>query len=316
MPDPVDVACTTDRRYAPHTAAMLHSLLEANPGEAFRIHVLHEALGPDDAERLRQTGAAYGASFEFHVVDTARMRGFPTRTFHASCWYRIFLPELLPNLTTVLYLDSDMVVLDRIRPLWETDVSDHPFAAAANPLYPFMPNFPRTALGIADPRRYFNSGVLLMNLARLRSAGAVARLRAYAQAHPDNLYPEQDALSALFHAECLPLHLRWNAQSTLWDLRPEQLPLPRDEVDEARRRPAIVHFIGPYKPWQYLCRHPLRHLYFTHRAQTPWPVAAVEGRTLRNVLLRPLPVAWHDRWHRVETGLRRRARRLLLRPAP
>ena len=166
-----------------------------------------------------------------------------------------------------------------------------------------MRDQPRLDLGIDDRRRYINSGVLLMDLELMREEGTVARMREYARAHSANPYPDQDAFNALFSDRHVSLHPRWNAQTPIWDLAVARLPFSPDEVRDARTRPAIVHFTGPFKPWHFLCRHPFRDRYFEHLAATPWPAPAVEGRTPVNRLRRLLPADWMYRSLRARDAL-------------
>jgi lipopolysaccharide biosynthesis glycosyltransferase len=217
----------------------------------------------------------------------------------------VLLPELLPEAPKVLYLDADTLVVDALGALWHTELGDAPLAAVANPLYRFMDDHPRWRLGISDRRRYLNSGVLLMNLELMRREGTAAALLAYARDHPDNVYPDQDAISALFADRHVSLHPRWNAQTTLWDLRPGDLPFAPSEVEEARQDPAIVHFVGPFKPWHYLCTHPYRAEYFEHLQATPWAAPPLEGRTPVNAVLRRLSPVWVNRWYRARQALTR-----------
>lgn len=288
VPDLLEVACATDDAYAPHCATMLHSLLAHHEPSRLRVHVLHQAaLSPDSRARLRQLVEGSGAALNWLEVSEPQLRGFPRTRFNVACWYRVLLPELLPGVPRVLYLDSDMIVRDDLRPLWCTDLQDRLFAAVVNPLYPFMPHRWRL-LGLAAPAEYLNSGVLLMDLDRMRGTNVVEHLRAYARAHPQNPWPEQDALAVVCRGQWLAVPPRWNAQNTVFDLRPQQLPYALEDAVQARQAPAIIHFIGPAKPWHYLCRHPLRHAYAEHRRRTPWPRLELEGRTWRNRLLRPL----------------------------
>jgi hypothetical protein len=62
----------------------------------------------------------------------------------------------------------------------------------------------------------------------------------------------------------------------------------REELEEARRDPAIRHFEGPdqNKPWHYLSEPDARALYMGHRRETPWPRLRADGRTPRNVARR------------------------------
>jgi lipopolysaccharide biosynthesis glycosyltransferase len=281
------LACATDEAFAPHCATMLHSALSHTEPAGVHVHVLHgPGLTAGTLERLQGMVRQLGAGFGRLPVADASLAGFSASRFNIACWYRVLLPELLPSISRVLYLDADMVVRQDLAPLWETDLRGKLFGAVINPLYPFMPDRSRE-LGLPGPPDYLNSGLLLMDLAAMRRADTVAGIRDYARQHPENPWPEQDALSVTCRGAWLPLHPRWNAQSSLFDLPATQLPLPPAQVEEARRNPAVVHFIGPHKPWHYLCRHPLRHLYAAHRRQTPWPSLELEGRTWRNRLLRP-----------------------------
>ena len=309
----IELACIADGAYLRHTGAMLHSALSRTPGARFAITVLHGSpVGEDDRARMAQVVAPFGATLQFRQLDDAM---FPGGYFPRAIWLRILLPELLPHADKVLYLDSDLIVADDLRPLWDTDLGDALLGAVTNPFYPFMPDHPKLHLGIEDPADYLNSGVLLMSLARMRAEGTSAKLVEFARSRPGNPYPDQDALNDVCRGRWLHLHPRWNVQSTLFELPARVLPLPAAQVEEARTRPAVVHYIGPFKPWHYLCRHPLQHLYFEHARATPWGAPALEGVSLRNAILKRLPLAWIDFWFRAERAAARLWRRAFPRAA-
>ncbi|HVT36945.1 MAG TPA: glycosyltransferase, partial [Nevskiaceae bacterium] len=143
--------------------------------------------------------------------------------------------------------------------------------------------------------------------------GTAEKLAEFARTHPHLHYPDQDALNVVCRGRWLHLQPRWNAQSTFFQLRDTDLPLPPEQSREARAHPALVHYIGPFKPWTYMCTHPLRQLYFDHARQTPWGAPAPEGRTLRTMLLRPLPLRWIDRWLAFERWLQALPQRVVRR---
>src|SRR5690606_30544895 len=130
---------------------------------------------------------------------------------------------------------------------------------------------------------------------RMREENLIARLREYAAAHPDNTCPEQDALSVLMRGRWLSLHPRWNAQATLYDLPASQLPHPPDVIKEAVQNPAVIHYNGPFKPWQYLCKHPKGHLYYEHLRATPWPQQPLKKASLAYRMIRPLSLTMQYR---------------------
>lgn len=283
----IEVACATDDHYAPHCGAMLHSLFANNRPENFRVHLLHgPALSQLNQAFFIRLADQFNAKINFVAVSDNLVGEFPSKRFHVSCWYRILLPALLPDISRVLYLDADMIVMGDIRPLWDTHLNGNIFGAVINPLYPFMPDRASEQLGLSDRREYLNSGVLLIDLHLMQSASVSEHVLNYALRHPDNMWPEQDALSVVCRGRWLPLHPQWNAQTTFFDLNPAQLPFSREISEAAKSKPQIVHFIGPLKPWSYLCRHPLQHQYEKHRRQSPWPEYQLEGRTLFNFFLK------------------------------
>lgn len=307
----IQIACISEGGYLRHTAAMLHSALAYSQPLRCTVYVLHERpVATEDQDRLAAVVTGQGGELRWLRVDPKVARGFPDGGFPRSVWFRVLLPELLPELDRVLYLDSDLIVRRSLAPLWNTELGDHLLGAVTNPLYPFQPPYPQQALGIERPADYLNSGVLLLNLRQMRLEGTSRKLADVAASRPGLWYPDQDALNLVCRGRWLALHPRWNAQSTFFELADRHLPVPAAQIAETRADPAVVHFIGPMKPWTYLCRHPLRGLYTEHARATPWGAAPLEGRTLRNAVLRQLPMVAIDRWFATERWLQRKMRGL------
>jgi lipopolysaccharide biosynthesis glycosyltransferase len=288
----IHVACAADEAYLPHCAAMLLSLFECHVPAAVTVHFLH---GEDLPRHLRDPLAAIveesGAHLRFHAFADETVAGLSSPPgVRPLMWYRTMLPERLPELDRILYLDADTLVVDDLRPLWNEDMRGCVLAAVTN-VTPRMHRSWPAKLGIADPQCYFNSGVMLMDLARLRADDAASRLIGYGRGR-DLMWWDQDALNVIYGGQRLPLHPRWNCMNTLFLLPEARETFGPIAVAEACRDPAIVHFEGPgaTKPWHYLCKHPYRGDYLRHRAASPWPLLEFEGRTAFNRLLRPLPM--------------------------
>jgi lipopolysaccharide biosynthesis glycosyltransferase len=290
--DEFDVACAADEAYAPHAAAMLHSLIAANPPGAVRAHFLHPPGFP--ARAANELGAmvrGLGAAISVYEIREELSHGLPSMgRISEVMWYRLALPELLPGIERVLYLDCDVLVLGSLAPLWRLDLGGCAIGAVTNVFPPNLLHRPGDlGLGPAD---YFNSGVLLMDLDRWRTEDWAARVLARARSEPRRMvFPDQDALNLELHRSRLPLHPRWNCQNSILFFRTGEQLLGAVPTAEARAHPAILHFEGPdwAKPWHYLSRHPSRDMYFDYRAHTPWPEVQLEGRTLKNRVRRALP---------------------------
>jgi lipopolysaccharide biosynthesis glycosyltransferase len=292
------VACASSQEYLPHCAAMLESLVSEQE-RPVHVHLLAaENLGDRDADRLSEWLVGLGAALEIHRIDETSLRGVP-HTFSSGIWYRVLLPELLPDLDRVIYLDSDLIVCDRLDPLWELDLNGHCLAAVTN-LAVWREWMERrcAALGIPGVDDYFGAGVLVLNLDRLREGDWMSRVLEYGLEHGDReraatvdessplsvyeytvghperlLFPDQDALNAVLWQQRLKLHPRWHCQLLFkrYEARTEELT--EERVAEALRDPAIRHFEGPghSKPWHPEAEFPEdRELYWKHRRRTPW----------------------------------------------
>lgn len=292
------VSCAADGRYLRHSAAMLHSVLAHSAGEPVHVHYLHGPGFPtDDSRLLGRMVEAGGGRISFLEIGDDMVSGLPAldpstaparERISSTMWYRIFLPDLLPDVERILYLDVDTIVTAPLGSLWETDLSDHYLAAVTNVFQ--LDHLPRLAeLGIDDPRDYFNSGVVLFNLERMRRDGAPERLREYGRAHSEELWwPDQDALNLVLGSQRLRLHPRWNCMHSVMTFPWSVYVFGQRAVAEARQSPAIRHYEGPArnKPWHYSCPTEVRGPYLEHRCHTPWPDVELEGRTPGAVLAR------------------------------
>jgi lipopolysaccharide biosynthesis glycosyltransferase len=306
----MEVACAADAAYVPYCAAMLHSLLALHPDAAITVNFLHPPGLPEDAlARLRRLVEGQpGAALRSQAIAGERLAGLPVSDyFGPAMWYRLFLPELLPGQERVLYLDVDTLVVDRLDALWLMPLQGRCVAAVDNVVEPGLQ--PRiTALDLPQGCGYFNSGVLLIDLERMR-LGLGERVRQIACARGAGvLWPDQDALNLALAAERLSLHPRWNCQNSLYFWRGlAERQFGREPVAEALARPAIWHFEGPglAKPWHYLNKHPARRRWWRHMRHSGFPLPPVLGRDAFSIWLKPLPPAWIAWALRLQARLRR-----------
>lgn len=292
------IACAADSRYIAHSAAMLHSAI-TNGGEEIVVHYLHApAFPPDAAAALRAMLDSHRAEIVFHEIPDQWAAGLPVvEMFGRAMWYRIFLPELLPDVAELLYLDVDTIVVDRLEPLWQLDLSGCYLAAVTNVLMEHHLQHPGE-LGL-ESSRYFNSGVLMLNLELMRRDGFSGNVLALVAGEERELsWPDQDALNLAASSKRLPLHPRWNCMNSFrTSPRVAREMFGAQALSEALSAPAIRHFEGPgaNKPWHLLHAAEGQRLYREHREATPWPGYRMEGATPWNRAKR----AWSDlRAHR------------------
>jgi lipopolysaccharide biosynthesis glycosyltransferase len=275
----LDVACAAEgSEYVAHSAAMLHSLLATHRDHDVHVHYMH---GPDVTAELEAPLAEMvereGGRIGFLRIADSEVEGLPTKDFtRKATWYRIFLPELLPDVDRVLYLDADLIVLDSLVPLFELDMTGYWVAAATN-VFQENHRWRPSELGLAGPHVYFNAGVLVMNLAEMRRDERTRALLEFGRENAERLeWRDQDTLNVVLGPRRLALDPRWNCMNSMFAFGRSARRwsrYTRFELWRARRRAAIRHFEGPEanKPWHPGGDPELRALYLRHRRATPWP---------------------------------------------
>ena len=291
------IAFVCDQGYLPWCATALLSCVDAHPGQGLDLHVVHDGtVTDDDVSRLRDVVHA-PAALTVHAVDPGRVGHLPRiARFGSVVWLRFLLPELLPDHDRVVYLDADTFVVDDLWSLATADLDGNPIGAVSN-VVP-APDWPRlAALRFSDPADVLNSGVLVMDLARMRTEDTWGQIGDTVAAFADRIvWPDQDALNLACAGRWARLHPRFNVQNSLftWPERADAVLGPT-AVAEAVADPAVVHFEGPLlcKPWHALSTHPWRDRHRATLARTPWAATALDDDTRAVQLIGRLPERWH-----------------------
>lgn len=288
------IAFAFDDAFVPHFATCALSMAASRANERIDIVLLSgPTLSPDAEHQALHYARELGFTAEAIRPPAEALAALPsTRLFSPLVWHRLLLCDLLPDRDRVISMDADTLVLQSLAPLWAHDLADNLVGAVSSTSQAWVDHYRR--IGLTASQRYFNAGVLLLNLQAMRESNTVGEtIRLGHERFDDFTFAEQDALNFVLRDRWLPLHPKWNAMSPLWvmpsDIDGGYSPL---EVQTARASPAIVHFEGGpiIKPWYYRSCHPLRALYRDYRADTPWPLASLEGAGIVGAVMRRLPV--------------------------
>lgn len=156
-----------------------------------------------------------------------------------SAYYRLKLASLT-DVDKIIYLDSDIVVLDNILSLWRYDINDY-FIGAIEDKYSDLMGY---RVGLSENDIYINSGVLLMNLKKIREEN-IENLFFEKLRLPNNDYSDQDVINDLCKEKILFLPLKYNLMLTTDD--PSSFPKRRNEYNNSLKAPVILHY--SIKPW-------------------------------------------------------------------
>ena len=139
------------------------------------------------------------------VIKTKNMSGqqwFPEGPNTRKRWsymslLRLALHEILPEEDRVLWLDIDTIVNADITDLFETELDGCYVAAAEEPIRS------------KDPFLYFNAGVMILDLKKLRDGMADLLIRYVNRV--DMRFPDQDVINLLCQGRIKPISPYWNS---------------------------------------------------------------------------------------------------------
>jgi len=297
------VVCGADESFAMPLAVVLASTvanLDAN--RRISVFVLDGGLTRASAERITSLGTPDRVSVHVLRPDLSVLEKLPISSHVNVCTYlRLLIPRVLPeSLERAIYLDSDMVVLSDLGRLWDEPLDGRHCLAVQDLSAPVMdarhglpayrrcapylstirpiPNY--KAFGFPPFKKYFNVGVMAIDLAKWRQDDVTARLLQCLNDNRRHLrWHDQYALNVVLADGWRELDYRWNQTSHVYAFPSwERSPLSAETFDLVRSDPFIVHFNTRRKPWHVGCQHPKRAAFFQYLAMTPWAGARATRR--------------------------------------
>lgn len=244
---PVPIFFTIDDKYAPYMAVALYSLMEhANPKYDYTIYVIHQDLSDKNKKRILDMGKKnFKIIFEqmsdtLHGISNERAGRLRCDYSTYTIYYRLFLADMFPQYNKGLYLDSDIVVPGDISELCLTELHGMPIGGCADMSVSgveVLAGYMENAVGV-DRYQYINSGILLMDLKKMREIGLSQHFLKLLNTYGfDTIAPDQDYLNAMCNGNIFHLDKAWDV-----------MPL---HDQEEMREPKIIHYNLFDKPWCY-----------------------------------------------------------------
>ncbi len=255
----IPIFCAVDDGYAPYLAVALRSM-RTHTSRPLHIHILIEKLSDTHRQNLLDMQDEM-LTVQFTDVGASLItfgRSLHLRDYYTTAtYYRFFIPTLFPQYKRGLYLDCDILVHDDIAKLYDSDLCGIPLGAVNEEVMSTIPVFGQYAeqlLGISR-HDYFNAGVLVMDLDKLRQIDLLSALDRLMAKHTFPVTQDQDYLNVLFHKQVTLLPTTWNRTAF-------------DHCDP-RDVPSLVHFKIHFKPWHY-SGVSYEHLFWYYAQKTPY----------------------------------------------
>ena len=265
----IPIALATDENYAMPTAVAMTSILENAAKSTFYVfYILTPAdFSTQTARKIALIKTAY-PHCDIHFMDMKdSFNDISMRISHITkpTCYRLLLGEILPQYEKCIYLDSDIIVCTDLTEFFSTDLEGYYLGGIKDLDFndPSLNHDERhKETGLCADNSYINTGVLLMNLKKIRRDGMTETfLREIKKGY---LFQDQDAINIACLNKIRYLPVKYNLMNYIF-LYPDRKPYriyPKGEFDEARNNPAIIHYVAHLKPWLY---HGLKYDAVWHR---------------------------------------------------
>lgn len=239
---PIFFAC--DDSYVKYTMVAIRSLIDNSSIDNY-YHIF--LLSTDISEvnkAILESMETRNVSIE--VVDvTAELKKISSRLsvrdyYSLTTYYRIFIADMFPEFDKVLYLDSDIVLLNDVAELYNYNLGDNYVGAVQDYLVAhteIFGDYVENVLGISRSA-YFNAGVLLINSKAFRKQNMKSKFTELLEMYTFVVAQDQDYLNILCQNKVLWVNSKWNFQ------------MSEPEAKNIEKK-GLIHYNFAEKPWHF-----------------------------------------------------------------
>lgn len=246
----INIATVSDDQYMVPTTVTLLSILEytKNPID---FYVIELGVTDEKKEMLRNALAKRNDC-------TVTFISIPDELFakvvdpkvnnkshiHKMAHSKLLLQYLLADLSKVLYIDSDILVMEDINVLYNVDISND-YAAAVRDFGADSNDSVKGRSELSKANTYFNTGLMLINLDKWKENDIFHEFREwYDQNNQVMLLHDQAVFNAVLADKVLLIDDYWNIQQS------NRMGFFMENSNAVLLKKGIYHFNGPYKPWR------------------------------------------------------------------
>lgn len=267
MTTSVNVSLASDDKYCKYMATAMLSMLE-NTKAKINFFIFDAGIRQCVKDKIAGMLKKYNSTIKYVTLDEKTLSLMPPTGSHLTMaiYYRLFAASLIPEADRLIYTDCDTLCLGDIAELYNTDLDGNIMGGVLDGQSSNHAN----RLGT---ERYFNSGVLVMDLKAMREQNIEQQFLDYIEKyHGDPRmmdFPDQDVINYVLHNRIAILDPSWNTQ-TIGIRRSFKAGF-----DDQATKKNIIHYIVR-KPWRYHCRSPFQSLWYKYFAKTPWRIGCIK----------------------------------------
>ncbi|MBQ5847454.1 MAG: glycosyltransferase family 8 protein [Treponema sp.] len=240
----VPVFFATDDNYAPFLAVTFKSILDnASKDFSYKFYVLTTNLSSSYEKRIKEFESE-DVKIEFiflkETIEKIKAK-FHLRDYYSiETYYRFFIANMFPQYDKVLYCDCDVIVLGDIAELYNHNIDNYLVGACPEEVMAEVKvfgDYVEQALDV-ECEKYFNAGVMLMNLDGFRKENIEEKFFDMLQKYTFRVTQDEDYLNVLCKGKVKLFHLGWNKTA-----------FKNEKFNDKDLK--LIHYKIHWKPWHY-----------------------------------------------------------------
>lgn len=238
-------------------------IANAKNNTCYYIHIFHKGLKEIHIKNFETFVSPYH-KIQFHEINSKYFANAPKQKhgWTEMVYYRLLIPEILPQYDKVIYSDVDVLFKDDLYELYNTNIENYELAAFATSIN--IDNQANQAMGkVYFPENknefQYNSGVLLINTKLMNKENTVLKFLTNIEKYKTKLkFFDQDILNITCN-KVKNLNMKYNMFQPIYynkdfthtkEYDVLKSVYSKEELEEAKKQAVIIHYAGPPgKPW-------------------------------------------------------------------
>lgn len=270
--DEIHIASSCDEKFLPHFCAMIYSANVQNKNCIF--YLFAHNISQESIKKTTKWSETNNLKLVFidatdFIIET--IANTKKDLYPIASYIRIVMPTHLPNLSKLLYIDSDCIINQDLTELWNINITNHIIAGVLDS----KPTATDILAISENSDFYINSGVLLFNLNTWRDEDLSNKCIDFLKKSSNLNTPDQTAINFVTKNRKLIINKKFN-------ISPSQIL-----YGKARVNPVIIHFMAKEKPWLD-SNLPFSKKYWSSLERTPFIDLVHKSRSKKILCKKPI----------------------------
>lgn len=281
--DTLNISYGIDENYLDGVGVSITSVLIHNKINV-AFHIICDQYPQGFVDKIETLASKYKVKISLYLINVRCLEVLPqTQVWSRAMYFRLFAFDYLNHkLAKLLYLDADVICKGSLEYLLEVNLTER-VAAVVKDVDSIQVKVNERLPSFNLRERYFNSGVVLVNLQQWYENKLTERALSLLTGNDGNSvffkYPDQDVLNILLVDKVVFLPREYN---TIYTIKSELKDKTHQKyLDIIHADTKLIHYTGATKPWHAWACYPSVIYYTNALVKSPWKdVPARNARTM------------------------------------